>query len=104
MTFFLDFRLKSITFDSMPWVVTMKKNEHYFPTMEWIKDANDPVGWRRVTYDGGKKIAGEGRDGIHQPADDQAETDDDGAMAGAGAGAGAAGSSAAASGTVAAGG
>lgn len=69
----------------MPWVVTMKKNEHYFPTMEWIKDASDPVGWRRVTYDGGQKISGEGLDGIHQPADDQAETDEDGVAAGAAA-------------------
>lgn len=69
--------MKAVTFDSVPWVVTMKKNEHYFPTMEWIKDASDPCGWRRITYDGGKKIEGEGRDGILPNSDDQAEADDD---------------------------
>jgi pro-apoptotic serine protease NMA111 len=26
------FRLKVMTFDNVPWVATMKKNEHYFPT------------------------------------------------------------------------
>ena len=69
-----------MTFDSVPWVVTMKKNEHYFPTMEWIKDSADPCGWRRVTYDGGEKIQGEGRDGINPPAEDQAEADADDEM------------------------
>ena len=24
-----DFRLKAVTFDNVPWVVTMKKNDHY---------------------------------------------------------------------------
>jgi hypothetical protein len=41
----------------------MKKNEHYFPTMEWIKDPSDPCGWRRVTYEGGKLVQGEGNEG-----------------------------------------
>ncbi|KAL1868752.1 hypothetical protein VTK73DRAFT_3559 [Phialemonium thermophilum] len=71
------FRLKAVTFDSVPWVVTMKKNEHYFPTMEWIKDSSDPCGWRRVTYDGGKRIDGEGTDGILPAPEDQAEVDED---------------------------
>ena len=40
------FRLRVVTFDNVPWVATMKKNEHYFPTMEFVKE-ND--GWiRRV--------------------------------------------------------
>ncbi|KAB5577740.1 Pro-apoptotic serine protease NMA111 [Coniochaeta sp. 2T2.1] len=56
------FRLKAVTFDSVPWVVTMKKNEHYFPTMEWLKDTSDPCGWRRVTYAGGKQVQGEGKE------------------------------------------
>jgi hypothetical protein len=58
----------------------MKKNEHYvcppdtltltllitwtnqlgdkFPTMEFIKDATESCGWRRVTYDHGKPHSG----------------------------------------------
>jgi hypothetical protein len=27
-----------MTFDNVPWVATMKKNEHYFPTMEFAKE------------------------------------------------------------------
>ncbi|KXX77841.1 hypothetical protein MMYC01_204638 [Madurella mycetomatis] len=58
------FRLRAMTFDSVPWVVTMKKNEHYFPTMDFIKDPKEECGWRRVTYEGGKIIQGEGPDGV----------------------------------------
>jgi len=65
-----DFRLKAVTFDSVPWVVTMKKNEHYFPTMEWLKDPSDPCGWRRVTYEGGKQVQGEGHEGGLPVAED----------------------------------
>lgn len=54
------FRLKVMTFDNVPWVATMKKNEHYFPTMEFIKDPSVREGWRRVTYEGGEKKVGEG--------------------------------------------
>ena len=32
------FRLKMMSFDDVPYVVTMKKCEHYFPTMEFQKD------------------------------------------------------------------
>lgn len=48
----------------------MKKNEHYFPTMEWIKDPAVECGWRRVTYEGGKVIKGEGHEGVVPVADD----------------------------------
>ncbi|KAK1252746.1 hypothetical protein MKX08_003933 [Trichoderma sp. CBMAI-0020] len=58
------FRIKAVTFDSVPWVITMKKNDHYFPTMEWIKDGNEPCGWRRVTYEGNQVFQGEAIDGI----------------------------------------
>ncbi|KAI0132492.1 Pro-apoptotic serine protease NMA111 [Xylariales sp. AK1849] len=59
------FRLKAITFDNVPWVITMKKNEHYFPTMEWIKDGSEPCGWKRVTYEGnGKPVEGEPSEGL----------------------------------------
>jgi S1-C subfamily serine protease len=53
------FRLKVMTFDNVPWVATMKKNEHYFPTVEFIKDAGEREGWRKVLYEGGKKKEGE---------------------------------------------
>lgn len=45
-------RLRIITFDNIPFVITIKKNEHYFPTMEFIKDPSEPCGWRRQTYEG----------------------------------------------------
>ncbi|ERT01594.1 Pro-apoptotic serine protease NMA111 [Sporothrix schenckii ATCC 58251] len=63
------FRLKAMTFDSVPWVATMKKNEHYFPTVEWIKDKREPCGWHRVTYEGGGKVVdGEPVEGVLVPA------------------------------------
>lgn len=52
------FRLKVVTFDNVPWVATMKKNEHYFPTMEFIKDDSADRGWRRLTYEGGRPHSG----------------------------------------------
>jgi pro-apoptotic serine protease NMA111 len=61
---FADFRLKTVTFDNVPWVITMKKNEHYFPMMEWIKDPAAESGWRQVTYENGKPVPGEGPEGI----------------------------------------
>ena len=42
----------------------MKKNEHYFPMMEWIKDPAAESGWRQVTYEHGKAVPGEGPEGI----------------------------------------
>ena len=79
MCVYLDFRMRAMTFDSVPWVVTMKKNDHYFPTMELIKDASEECGWRRVTYEGGKVIQGEGPDGVVAPAGESTDMDvDDG--------------------------
>lgn len=40
------FRLRVCTFDNVPWVATMKKNEHYFPTVEYVKDSKEANGWR----------------------------------------------------------
>lgn len=40
------FRLRVRTFDNVPWVATMKKNEHYFPTVEYVKDSGEANGWR----------------------------------------------------------
>jgi len=54
------FRLKVMTFDNVPWVATMKKNEHYFPTVEFLKDPTVREGWRRRMYEDGKVKRGEG--------------------------------------------
>ncbi|KAL6715162.1 hypothetical protein ACLMJK_007426 [Lecanora helva] len=40
------FRLRVRTFDNVPWVATMKKDEHYFPTVEYVKDPTEPNGWK----------------------------------------------------------
>jgi S1-C subfamily serine protease len=45
------FRVNVMTFDNVPWVATMKKNEHYFPTIEYIKDAAAPLGWRKIIHE-----------------------------------------------------
>lgn len=50
----------------------MKKNDHYFPTMEWIKDDSASCGWRRVTYEGSEVFQGEATDGI-PPVGEEAE-------------------------------
>lgn len=65
-----------MTFDNVPWVITMKKNDHYFPTMEWIKDPSESSGWKRITYEGGKPVKGEGHDGINVTAGDTFEMDE----------------------------
>ena len=45
------FRLKVMTFDNVPWVATMKKNEHYFPTIEYLKDPSEPLGWKKTIHE-----------------------------------------------------
>lgn len=52
------FRLKVMTFDNVPWVATMKKNEHYFPTIEYVKDKSEELGWKKIIHecdDGGMR-------------------------------------------------
>lgn len=72
------FRLKAMTFDDVPWVITMKKNEHYFPTMEWVKDGSEPCGWKRVTYENnGKPVEGEPTEGLPVIADDTGDMMED---------------------------
>ncbi|OQE18348.1 hypothetical protein PENSTE_c018G02255 [Penicillium steckii] len=44
------FRLRAVTFDNVPWVVTMKKNDHYFPMSEYIKDPSSEAGWSTVSH------------------------------------------------------
>jgi hypothetical protein len=29
----------------------MKKNEHYFPTIEYLKDAEEPLGWKKIIHE-----------------------------------------------------
>jgi len=56
------FRLRIITFDNIPYILTMKKNEHYFPTVEYIKDSASGGEWKVRTYgeDGHAKDGVEG--------------------------------------------
>ncbi|KAI9666208.1 MAG: hypothetical protein M1821_004143 [Bathelium mastoideum] len=58
------FRLKVVTFDNVKWVVMMKKCEHYFPTVEWIKDERERCHWRRVMHEGGEERPGGGEAGV----------------------------------------
>lgn len=47
-----------MTFDNVPWVATMKKNEHYFPTIEFLKDPEEALGWKKIIHeceDGGAR-------------------------------------------------
>ncbi|KUL89420.1 hypothetical protein ZTR_04447 [Talaromyces verruculosus] len=44
------FRLRAVTFDNVPWVVTMKKNDHYFAMSEYVKDVSAPAGWKVINY------------------------------------------------------
>ncbi|KAI9772795.1 MAG: hypothetical protein M1839_002296 [Geoglossum umbratile] len=52
------FRVRVRTFDNIPFVITIKKNEHYFPTMEFVADAAEPSGWRRITHEKGAVDSG----------------------------------------------
>ncbi|KAF2031894.1 Pro-apoptotic serine protease NMA111 [Setomelanomma holmii] len=65
------FRLKVMTFDNVPWVATMKKNEHYFPTIEYLKASEEPLGWKKIIHeceDGGAR---------EEMAVDEAEADEE---------------------------
>ena len=73
-----------MTFDNVPWICTMKKNDHYFPTAEWVRDTSEECGWRRVTYEHGNVIEGEGTEGIQSGKtfeDDGAAVDAEGMAA-----------------------
>jgi len=63
------FRLRAMTFDNVPWVVTMKKNDHYFPMSEYVKDTSRDSKWRTISYGRkGRKLLGE-TDGAPMTAD-----------------------------------
>jgi hypothetical protein len=44
--------------------------------MEWIKDSAEKCGWRRVTYEQGKPVQGEGHDGINVISGETFEMDE----------------------------
>ena len=73
------FRLKVMSFDNIPWVATVKKNEHYFPTMEFVKDKQTGE-WRRITYEKGSHRALNGAEDLQgkvvEQADGNAEMED----------------------------
>lgn len=59
------FRLRVCTFDNVPWVATMKKDEHYFPTVEYKKDAREASGWKVSSWaekDGVQEASGAAMD------------------------------------------
>jgi pro-apoptotic serine protease NMA111 len=59
-----DFRIHGISYEQIPFVVTIKKMERYFPTSEWKRDPEAPQGWRQWTHEGGEVIEGEGLYGV----------------------------------------
>lgn len=59
-----DITVKAVDYSGAPFVATIKKDERYFPTVEWIQDASHAEGWKRITYEEGKAIQGEGIYGI----------------------------------------
>ncbi|WBW72230.1 serine protease, involved in lipid metabolism [Schizosaccharomyces osmophilus] len=46
-------RVSTVTFDKVPVILTIKMNEHYFPTLDLVRDSDAEVGWRAVQYDAG---------------------------------------------------
>ncbi|KAK0627087.1 hypothetical protein B0T14DRAFT_535080 [Immersiella caudata] len=46
------FRLRAVTSDGVKHVITIKKDEHFFPSVQWIKDSDR--GWRRVSRECGQ--------------------------------------------------
>lgn len=59
-----DFKIKLINYSGSPSVVTIKKDERYYPTAQWIRDDSHPEGWKRITYENGETVQGEGLYGI----------------------------------------
>ncbi|RBQ72361.1 hypothetical protein FVER14953_20608 [Fusarium verticillioides] len=53
-----------MNYTGTPSVVTIKKDERYWPTVEWLRDEAHVEGWKRVTYENGEVIQGEGLYGI----------------------------------------
>ncbi len=76
------FRLRVCTFDNVPWVATMKKNDHYYPTVEYVKDASEPNGWKVRSFgeEGGvQDVSGTVMDEGPAAGDDAGDGNADGA-------------------------
>ncbi|KAJ4007590.1 hypothetical protein NW752_010255 [Fusarium irregulare] len=58
------FKIKMTDYSGSPSVITIKKDERYFPTAEWVRDEAHAEGWKRITYENGEIIQGEGLYGI----------------------------------------
>lgn len=74
------FRLRAMTFDNVPWVVTMKKNDHYFPMSEYVKDPETTSGWKTVSYrkrTDGAPVTAEGMDEGGEGSDAEEGPDDE---------------------------
>ena len=44
------FNLNIVTLADVPQPVTMKKDMHYFPIMEYAEDRSEPLGWRVIKH------------------------------------------------------
>ncbi|KAI8406230.1 hypothetical protein FOFC_13699 [Fusarium oxysporum] len=58
------FKMNIVEYSGNPSLVTLKKNERYFPLTTWFRDPSEPKGWKRITYENGIAAAGEGRHGL----------------------------------------
>jgi S1-C subfamily serine protease len=43
-------RVRMVSFDYVPAVISVKPNDHYFPTIEMCRDRSVPYGWRTVRH------------------------------------------------------
>ncbi|KAJ8329806.1 hypothetical protein O5D80_002002 [Batrachochytrium dendrobatidis] len=41
-------RVKTVTFDLIPWVISVKVVKHYWPTIEMVRDVTETTGWRKI--------------------------------------------------------
>ena len=61
----------------------MKKNEHYFPTMEFFKDEEGNNGWKRRSWQGGREgREGSGASNLTAEAMDEGDGGDEGGNGG----------------------
>ncbi|KAI8925994.1 trypsin-like cysteine/serine peptidase domain-containing protein [Entophlyctis helioformis] len=44
-------RLKTMSFDLVPWVLSVKTVKHYWPTGELVRDSTTETGWRKVLHE-----------------------------------------------------
>ncbi|KAM5363203.1 hypothetical protein ACJA88_013641 [Fusarium oxysporum] len=58
------FKIEITDYSGSPSVVAIKKDERYFPTVECVRDDMHAEGWRRITYENGEVVQGEGLYGI----------------------------------------